>query len=95
MKKISLLLAGLALASTSIAGPNHHGHRNYHHHNHSHNWVVPLVIGSVVGYAIANRAEPQQPVVIQQTVPLPPFGYRYEQILDANCNCYRLVLVPN
>lgn len=44
----------------------------------------------------------QQPVLIQQPVPVysvpytavPP-GYRYENILDANCGCYRAVLVPN
>lgn len=44
----------------------------------------------------------QQPVLIQQPMPaysvpyttVPP-GYRYENILDANCNCYRAVLVPN
>jgi hypothetical protein len=44
----------------------------------------------------------QQPVLIQQRVPaysvpyttVPP-GYRYESILDANCGCYRAVLVPN
>lgn len=32
---------------------------------------------------------PQQPQVVYSR------GYHYEQILDANCNCFRVVLVPN
>jgi hypothetical protein len=33
-------------------------------------------------------------VVYQPPVlPPAPYGYHYEQILDANCNCYRWVLV--
>jgi hypothetical protein len=34
------------------------------------------------------------PVYVDPT-PQIPYGYRVEQILDASCNCYRTVLVPN
>lgn len=89
----SLILASVA----SQANPNYH-HFGHRHHGGS-GWVAPLVIGSVVGYAIAARPNPvvvqQPPVVYPNTVPPVPYGYRQEYVLDANCNCYRLVLVPN
>ena len=97
MKKIVLsIIAGLMMTATaSQANPNHHFGPRHHGHHGGYGWVAPLVIGSAVGYVIAARPQPQpQPVIIQQ-YPNPPVGYRYEQILDANCNCYRLVLVPN
>ena len=90
----TITLASLILVSgTSQANPNHGHHRGYHNH---YGWVAPLVIGGVVTYAITR---PQQQVVIQnppniQPQPV-PYGYHYENILDANCNCYRLVLVQN
>ena len=92
MKKllIALVVGSMMIATTSQANPNHH--HGYRGHGHA-GWVAPLVIGSVVGYAIATRPQPQ-PIIVQQ-YPNVPNGYHYEQILDANCNCYRLVLVPN
>jgi hypothetical protein len=94
----TLTLASLILTSgISQANPNHHRGPNHGYHNH-YGWVAPLVIGGVVGYAITRS----QPVIVQQptivypnTQPTVPYGYHYEQILDANCNCYRLVLVSN
>lgn len=98
-KGITLAFASLMLiASSSQANPNHWSHSpRYHDHG---NWIAPLVIGGVVGYALS---QPKQ-VVVQQvpapvyypnTYPPVPYGYHYEQIVDANCNCYRWVLVPN
>jgi hypothetical protein len=92
----TFLIASLLLISTTSQahhpsyGPQYWGHNRYE-------WVAPLVIGSAVGYAVATRP---QTVVIQQTPPniyqpQAPYGYHYENILDANCNCYRLVLVQN
>jgi len=91
----TLLIASLIMISAAS-----HAHPSGHHywgHNH-YGWVAPLVIGSAVGYAVATRP---QPVVIQQPPPniyyqpQAPYGYHYENILDANCNCYRLVLIQN
>ena len=93
----TLTLASLILVSgTSQANPNHWNHHGY---PRQYDWVAPLVIGGVVGYVITRP----QPVILQQppiivypnTQPSVPYGYHYEQILDANCNCYRLVLVSN
>ena len=92
----TITLASLIMVSgASQANPYyHHHHRGYYN---PYGWVAPLVIGGVVGYAITRP----QPVVIQQPLqpsiyqPQAPYGYHYESILDANCNCYRLVLVQN
>jgi hypothetical protein len=100
MKQIlkSILIASLILVSgISQANPNfrhHHGHRG---HAPNVDWIVPLVIGGVVVHAITQPRA--QPIIIHQSPniqPQPaPYGYHYENILDANCNCYRLVLVQN
>ena len=73
-----------------------------HHHGHPGrgDWVAPLVIGGVIGYAItqANRpviVQPTPTVIYPNNLPPVPVGYHYEQLLDANCNCYRWVLVSN
>ena len=65
-------------------------------------WVVPTIIGGVVGYEIAKA---QQPTTVyiptpvapapQIVPPSPPVGFHWEAILDAGCNCYRTVAVPN
>lgn len=97
---ISIMIASLVMISgTSQASPRHHHHHRGHHHVvHRTDWIAPLVIGSVVTYALTRP----QSVVVQQPQPTPsssippaPYGYHYENILDANCNCYRLVLVSN
>ena len=93
----TLTLASLlSISGISQANPNQWNHHGYYTR---YDWVAPLVIGGVVGYAIT-RPQPvivqQPPVVYPNTQPQPvPYGYHYENILDANCNCYRLVLVQN
>ena len=72
----------------------------YYNNNY---WVAPALAGVAVG-ALAARSyyapppvvyqQPvyvQQPVYIQQSIPA---GYTQQQILDASCNCWRTVLVP-
>lgn len=72
-------------------------HRPYPHHGHGGGygwgWVAPALIGGAIVYGATRPANP--PPVVYQTQQLPPapYGYHYEQILDANCNCYRWVLV--
>jgi hypothetical protein len=101
MKK---LLAILLMTISVTAMAQHHGH--YGHHNNYYRggngwgWIAPAVIGGVVVYGMTRPPIVQQPpvVVIQQPnqmiVPYAaPQGFHWEQILDANCNCYRTVLV--
>ena len=97
-KGITLAFASMMLiASSSQANPNYWNHSpQYHDHG---NWIAPLVIGGVVGYALSQprTVVVQQPVPVYypNTYPPVPYGYHYEQIVDAGCNCYRWVLVPN
>lgn len=99
---ITAVVTGLMMTATlSQANPNHHhGHRHYGHHS-GYGWVAPLAIGSALGYVIATRPAPvtvqttPSPVLYPNQYPQPPLGYHYEQILDATCNCYRIVLVQN
>jgi hypothetical protein len=92
MKKLLfILLIGFA----SMAHAQHHNHR--HHGGSRYGWIAPAVIGGIVTYELTRPAPvivQQQPVIVQQ-YPSTPYGYHYENILDANCNCYRLVLVQN
>ena len=86
---IAILLSVLtfsALAQHRYHGGHHHGHSSW-------GWVAPALIGGAIVYGATRPAAP--PPVVYQTQPLPPapYGYHYEQILDANCNCYRWVLV--
>lgn len=53
-----------------------HAH-GYNHRHHGYGWVTPIIIGGVVGYAIANHPRPNNPppVYIEQNFPVTcPFG---------------------
>lgn len=106
MKKVlaSLLIAGALVAPSAHA--NGYGYRGGWGHGggNAMNWVVPATIGGLLVYGATRPQQVivQQPVYIPQPVyvqqPQPagvPYGYHYENILDANCNCYRIVMVPN
>lgn len=98
MKKVTaLFLVLMATLNISLANPSHHMRPGHHHHART-EWIGPLVIGGVLGYALSQPkvivASPP-PVYYPNTYPPVPYGYHYEQIVDANCNCYRWVLVPN
>ena len=88
MKKLFAIIL-LVCAIPAMAQHRHHGH---HHSGSSWGWVAPALIGGAIVYG-ATRSAP--PLVVYRTQPLPPapYGFHYEQILDANCNCYRWVLV--
>ena len=84
MKKILLSLAILT-ASLSAHAQHRHYHQHYHQHRSgSHNWVAPVIIGGLLGYALANNqaeaAPPTPPPVIyypQATVTYScPLGFR-------------------
>jgi hypothetical protein len=101
MKRLlAILVIGATLAVSAQAQ-----HRFGHHRHYGAGWggwVAPLIIGGVVGAAVANnRAEAQAPPVIVQpthvivNLPPAPFGFHYEQMLDGRCNCYKWVLVAD
>jgi hypothetical protein len=104
MKKLIFMLTMLTLSASAFAG--HVGARGgYHHGGHYEGyrggfggwgWVAPAVVTGAVIYGVT-----RPPVVYVQPAPVlavpgpyaPPYGFHWEQILDANCNCYRTVLV--
>lgn len=92
-----MVAASMCLAGTALAyGPGHHrSHHSHHYHRSSADWLVPALVGGAVVYAITRPTVvvQEQPRVVQ--VPPAPPGYHYETVLDANCNCYRTVLVNN
>lgn len=99
MKKLIALVL-VTLSATAMA--QHHGyHGGYHRHGHGGGWgwVAPAIIGGAVVYAATRPAPPPPPSVVYVPTPQPqvlppaPQGFHYEQILDANCNCYRWVLI--
>jgi hypothetical protein len=93
---IATILSVLALTANAQHRHGHHRHHgHYGHSGHGWGWVAPALIGGAIVYGATRPAPQPQPQVIYtpQALPPAPYGYRYEQILDANCNCYRWVLV--
>ena len=104
---IATIFASILAMSTLFATDAHaeywrHGGGRYYWHP-GYGWVAPAVVGGVIVYeATRPPAVIQQgPVYIQQTYPPAqpvypaPAGYHWEALVDASCNCYRTVLVPN
>ena len=97
MKKIVAALV-LGITATASMAQYYHRHPGYYggqwRHGHSSDWILPAIIGGVIVYGATRPA----PVVVQQptvVLPVPPMGYRWESIVDAQCNCTRFVLVPS
>lgn len=82
----------------------YHSHHSYHRHHAwypNYNWVLPTIVGGVVLYEMTRQPVSQpviiqqpQPVIIQNTMPIPPYGYKWEYVYDYSCSCYKLVAVP-
>jgi len=86
--KTLIAAVALAVSSTALAGP-YHGHRHHHHrHWHSppaHHWVAPLIIGGVVGAAIASNRAEAQPSIIMQHQPAPTVIYNIDSVPNLVC----------
>lgn len=107
MKNIFVALA-LVLASSAHAH-GHHGNHGGHHRGYYHgyqsspnyNWVAPAIVSGIIGYGIARSVQPTivQPYygvpATQMELPVAPYGFHWTQVLDAGCNCYRMVLIQN
>ena len=103
MKQLLVLFSLLFITNTASADYWRHGfHGRWSPPITS--WVAPAIVGGVIGYELSRPAytTPQTvyvepPVAYAQPMlqPRTPVGYHWEQILDANCNCYKTVLVSN
>lgn len=103
MKKVqpwmAVLAATVILTSSANAGHYDRGERYEHHERmsndrHNANWVVPLVIGGVLGYALSEpRRESvtyvQSSPVVYRSQPT----YQEQWIYFSDCDCQRKVLV--
>ncbi|MDX9966005.1 MAG: hypothetical protein AB7U26_05140 [Sulfuricurvum sp.] len=101
MKPLFTLTAAItaaALISTAAQadGRRHHAVRHAHHgvHHHGAGWVVPVVIGGVIAYTLADsaRSAPHDTRIVrveERYVPL--YEERWEYFGD--CDCKRRVLV--
>jgi hypothetical protein len=76
MKKVLTVLL-LTLAAVPAMAQHYHGHGIRHHGHHGYyygggngSWVAPLIIGGLVGAAIANRPTTQTETVIVQQPPI-------------------------
>lgn len=86
MKKIITFL--LLFGSVSAFAQGHGYHHGYHgHHHHSYNWVSPLIVGGVIGYAL-NRP---QTVYVQPT----PYVTTIPTIQVQNCTPWIEVQNPD
>ena len=90
MKNILLSLLLMVFSAPAFAGPTHHHrhHHGYHHHAHAGRWIAPVIIGGVVGYALAQPSVAQSaPVIVQQQPVI---------IQDStNCTEWKEVMQPN
>ena len=98
-----ILAAGMGSCMISAHAQGWHHGGGHYVYRPGYGWAVPAVVGGIIGYEIARPYQPNVVVVQPQPVYPPPAsplypapaGYHWEAILDANCNCYKTVLVPN
>jgi hypothetical protein len=73
VKEMKKILFSLLLLATPLAFAQHwhhgHNHGQWRYANNGWNWVVPAIVGGVLVYEVSKNQPPQQPIVIQQTIP--------------------------
>jgi hypothetical protein len=109
MKPLQLfvtILSASAILSTSLYADRGHerargGDFGSHHSrmsysgNHN-NWVIPLVVGSVLGYALSSPQRESVAYVQNVQAPVvyaPQPMYQEQWVYFGNCDCQRKVLV--
>ena len=71
MKKIILTVLFLVMPTLALAQHrgrdwHYYNHNNHHHHRHGGvHWVAPLIVGGIVGAAVANANARPAPVIVQ------------------------------
>jgi hypothetical protein len=92
----AVLLASNVNAGHHDRGRTHHEPSRYHktsNHHHA-NWVVPLVIGGVLGYAFSDPR--RERVTYHQSTSVvytPQPMYQEQWVYFGDCDCQRKVLV--
>lgn len=60
-----------------------------HSHSSNNEWIVPALIGGIVGYGLAQRAEPTSVYVPPPPPPPPPQIYEYRWVWDSSTQTWR------
>ena len=97
MTKLIALLTALLIAPSAMAHGyygGYHGGYGGHHGGYATPLIGGMVVGGVVGYALAHPTTTitAPSIVIYHDIPV---GYHQELIKDANCNCFRNVILPD
>lgn len=99
---VAVITASIILASSAYAGHHDRGKNHYQpsrdvkmSNHHASNWVVPLVIGGVLGYAFSPPR--RENVMYVQSTPMvyaPQPMYQEQWVYFSECDCQRKVLIP-
>ena len=107
----AVMSAALIITSSVYASSGHDRYRGYappkhmkmsntSYHSSRHNgasWVVPLVIGGVLGYALSEPRRESVTYVSTSRAPVvyvPQPMYEEQWVYFSDCDCQRKVLVP-
>jgi len=71
---------------------SHHSRMSYDNHSRN-NWVIPLVVGGVLGYALSEPRRESVTYVRTPVVYAPQPVYQEEWVYFSDCDCQRKVLV--
>ena len=91
MKKLLALL--LLTVSFAASAQHFHHHKNWNHRYYyggpNGGWVAPLIIGGVVGAAIANRSTQPETVIIRQPIFTEQICTEWKEIQTPDGQIYR------
>jgi hypothetical protein len=89
MRKLLAMLSLTVVASCTYA-PAFAQHHHYHGGSHV-GWVGPAIVGGIVGYAIAPRPAPAQPIIVQPPVVVqqPPVYVNPPVVVQPQANVYQ------
>lgn len=95
---VVIISATVLFVSSAQAGHYDRGDRYERHermsHHHGSNWVVPLVIGGVLGYTLSEpRRDTISYVQSNPVVYAPQPMYQEQWVYFSDCDCQRKVLV--
>lgn len=113
LRSISAVLSAVMILSVSAYADRHdndrggryvpvhhysHDNRGNYHHNGG-NWVIPLVIGGMLGYVLSEPNRENVTYVQSVSTPAPVIYapqpvYEERWVYFSDCDCQRKVLVP-